>query len=75
MEEDTLTLEGLGTTVRVDGRKGKNIIREYDSGTTIRLQRALRDIKLKLPKTSVSSHLLFLAESQEYISPTYDPGI
>lgn len=54
MEEDTLTLEGLGTTVRVDGRKGKNIIREYDSGTTIKLQRALRDVKQQLPKTAVS---------------------
>ena len=55
VEEDTLTLEGLGTTVRVDGRKGKNIIREYDSGTTIRLQRALRDVKQQLPKTAVSA--------------------
>lgn len=57
VEEDVLKLEGLGTTVRVDGRKGKNIIREYDSGTTIRLQRALRDLKQQLPKTAVSPSL------------------
>ena len=54
VEEDVLTLEGLGTTVRVDGHKGQNIIREYDSGTTIRLHRALRDLKQQLPKTAVS---------------------
>ena len=51
---DTLTLEGLGTTVRVDGQKGKNIIREYDSGTTITLHRAIRDVYQQLPKTAVS---------------------
>lgn len=53
VEEDTLTLEGLGMTVRVDGQKGKNIIREYDSGTTITLHRAIRDMFQLLPKTAV----------------------
>ncbi len=53
MEEDVITLEGLGATVSVDGRRGANIIREYDSGTTIRLHRALRDLQQLLPKTAV----------------------
>ena len=53
VEEDVLTLEGLGAVVGVDGRKGDNIIREYDSGTTIRLERALRDGNQQIPKISV----------------------
>lgn len=54
LEEDVLTLEGLGTRVSVDGRTGNNIIQEYSSGTHIRLQRALRDVLQILPKIAVS---------------------
>lgn len=54
LEEDTLTLEGLGARVSVDGHKGDNILHEYDSGTHIKLQRTLRDSRQLLPKIGVS---------------------
>lgn len=55
LEEDVLTLNKLGAFVSVDGRRGDNVIHEYDEGTHIRLQRTLRDVHQSLPKVAVRS--------------------
>ena len=61
VEEDVLALEGLGAVVSVDSRRGDNIIREYNAGTQIRLQRALRDLQQLLPKIAVGLAILSAA--------------
>ena len=53
VEEDKLTLEGLGLCLSEGGKLGQNIIKEYDAGTTISIRRALKDDYQSLPKTSV----------------------
>lgn len=54
VEEDKVTLEGLGACLQTEGKLGQNIVREYDAGTTISVRRGLQDVKRILPKTAVS---------------------
>ena len=54
LEEDRLTLEGLGVVLAVSGERGDNIIQEYDSGTRVTLARPLRDARQTFPKISAS---------------------
>ena len=70
VEEDVLALEGLGAVVSVDSRRGDNIIREYNAGTQIRLQRALKDVQQLLPTIAVGLAILSAAGLSPAL-PTY----
>lgn len=59
VEEDVVALDGLAARVAVDGVAGDNIVREYDEGMQIQIQRALQDAHAVLPKTAVSSLALW----------------
>ena len=53
MEQDSITLSKLQAAVQAQGHQGGNIIREFDDGMSLTLQRPLQDVAGKLPKTSV----------------------
>lgn len=53
LEEDWVVLRDMGAYVAEGGRRGDNLIREYDAGMRIRLRRALRDRARRMPAFEV----------------------
>ncbi|KAK9819963.1 hypothetical protein WJX72_004515 [[Myrmecia] bisecta] len=54
LEQDVLTLKELSATVTANGKRGDNLIRDYDAGITVRLQRPLRDVLQSVPAMEVA---------------------
>ena len=48
-----MVLQGLGAYVAEGGRRGSNLIREYDAGMRVRLRRPLRDRYRRMPAFEV----------------------
>ena len=55
MEQDSISFSKLQAEVQAQGHQGGNIIREFDEGMSLTLQRPLQDLSGKLPKISVRS--------------------
>ena len=53
VEQDSITLSHLQAIVQAQGHQGGNIIREFDDGMRLTLQRPLQDATSTIPKTSV----------------------
>ena len=53
LEEDWVVLRDMGAYVAEGGRRGENLIREYDAGMRIRLRRPLRDRARRMPAFEV----------------------
>ena len=53
VEQDSITLSNLQAVVQAQGHQGGNIIREFDDGMRLTLQRPLQDSTNTVPKTSV----------------------
>ena len=53
VEQDSITLSHLQATVQAQGHQGGNLIREFDDGMRLTLQRPLKDATNTLAKTSV----------------------
>jgi hypothetical protein len=53
LEEDWVVLRDMGAYVAEGGRRGGNLIREYDAGMRVRLRRPLRDRYRRMPKFEV----------------------
>ncbi len=53
-EEDTIVLSDLSAVMVHDGESGNNMIREFDTGLTVNMQRPIRDLLQCLPRFQVS---------------------
>lgn len=50
-------LSGLSAVVAYDGERGNNMIREFDKGLTVTIQRPIRDLLERLPRFQVCEQL------------------
>ena len=53
LEEDWVVLRDMGAYVAEGGRRGENLVREYDAGMRIRLRRPLSDRARRMPAFEV----------------------
>ncbi|KAK9908805.1 hypothetical protein WJX75_003140 [Coccomyxa subellipsoidea] len=56
-EEDTIVLSGLSAVMAHDGERGNNMIREFDTGLSVTMQRPIRDLLQCLPKFQVGINI------------------
>ncbi len=52
-EEDSVVLSGLSAVMVHDGERGNNMIREFDAGLNVIMQRPIRDLLQRLPRFQV----------------------
>ena len=52
-----MVLRDMGAYVAEGGRRGENLVREYDAGMRIRLRRPLRDRARRMPAFEVPCRL------------------
>ena len=54
VEHDSLTFKDISAVVSANGKRGNNIIREYEQGMQLELRRPVRDVQQSLPGIELS---------------------
>ena len=56
LEKDVLTMSGLAACIVEGGKRGGNLIQEYDEGMRITLRRPARDLYHRVPAFGVRAY-------------------